>query len=147
MSKTQEYAHLVFGTKRREATINPEHRRDLYKFLYYLLKENGCYVYRINGMTDHVHILYDKSPTIATSDLVCIIKGTSSRWMKQSGLFPRFKGWAKEYFSASKGRSQLEGVISYIANQENHHRDKNFYEELREMYVEEGFEWNDNDFQ
>ena len=47
-----------FGTKNRERTIFPEHKEDLLKVLFAELKDMGCYVYRINAMTDHVHLFF-----------------------------------------------------------------------------------------
>ena len=146
MSVNQEYFHLVLCTKYRERTINPQNKRHLYSYLYYLLKELGCYVKRINGMEEHVHILYDKNPKIATPDLARIVKSKSSHWARQSGYFPGFRGWCKEYFNVSKGEEQIPKLINYIINQEAHHQGESFLDEIKRLYAESGFAWNDKDF-
>ena len=146
MSLNQQYTHLIFGTKRRCRTITEANKRSLYAFLYYLLKEQGCYVYRINGVEDHVHILFNKNPRTLIEDLVRRLKSVSSRWMKESGLFPYFDGWCKEYCALSKGREQLPQITQYIINQEEHHKGVTFEEELRQIYAEEGAEFHPKAF-
>ncbi len=48
-------------------------------------------------MEDHLHILCDLHPTIALADYMRDIKTSSSIWLKQSGKFSDFKGWADGY--------------------------------------------------
>lgn len=54
MSIVKATYHVVFGTKGRHQTITPEHRKELYAYIFAIFKENKCYVYRINGMADHI---------------------------------------------------------------------------------------------
>lgn len=51
--------HLVFGTFRRMPVIDPEHEKELYKYMLNYSTARGIYVRRIGGMPDHVHILCD----------------------------------------------------------------------------------------
>ena len=146
MSKNQEYFHLVFSTKNRRTTITATNKRRLYEFIFNLLKDNNCYVYRINGMTEHVHILFDKNPNITMPDLVREIKSKSSIWMKHCGLFPYFEGWGREYCAISKGRDELDTTTKYIINQEVHHRTISFVEEMQDIYRKCGISWHENEF-
>ena len=50
-------------------------------------------------------------------DVVREIKKNSSNWMKQSGLFPDFDGWGKEYFAFARSRESIDAVIEYIKGQ------------------------------
>lgn len=74
MSKTFASYHLLFSTKNRERTITLAHKRLLYAYANAILKEKHCLVYCINGMDDHVHILFNLSPTISLSKVVQILK-------------------------------------------------------------------------
>ena len=146
MSKTYEYLHVVFGTKLRKPTIDNEHKEELLHYLFALLKEMGCYVYRINAMEDHVHIFFDKNKKMIVETIVQKLKGASSAWMRRSGLFPYFEGWAKEYFAGSISSWDKDMIINYIANQPYHHKKMTFEEEMMRIYKSAGVEWHPNDF-
>ena len=85
--------HIVFRTKGSEKTINQTHVIELKKYIWGIIKNKKCVLYRINGMEEHIHILSDLHPSIALADYIREIKVSSSKWMKESGLFPKFRGW------------------------------------------------------
>lgn len=145
MSKTTEYTHMVFGTRGRELTIFGEHRRDLLNYMFYLLKELGCYVYRINAMPDHVHLFFDKNKKMLVEDIARIVKSKSSAWMKSSGFFPCFQGWCREYYSSSISPWDRDKIIGYVANQEQHHSEMKFVDEMKRLYKASGQAWDDRD--
>lgn len=121
MSKVDCTYHLVFATKNRQATIPAELRRDVYKMLFTILEESKCFVFRINGTSNHVHILFNLHPCISLSDLVNKLKTATSHWMKNDKRFMYFNGWCKEYFAESISRKDIDATIHYIKNQESHH--------------------------
>ncbi len=91
-SYTQVYYQIVFGTKYRRPSICREHDKVLYKFIYGVIKNRNCHLYRINGIEDHIHIFSDLHPSISLADYVKEIKVASNMFMKESGLFPLFDG-------------------------------------------------------
>lgn len=60
------------------------------------------------------------------------VKTSSSKWMKADGGAPRFS-WQAGYGAFSIGESQVEAVVRYIQNQEDHHRTVTFQEEYRKF--------------
>ena len=124
-------------------TINAENEEALYRFIWKLLKERKCKLLRIGGIENHIHILVDIHPQIAMADLAKEIKRVSSLWMKQSGLFPNWEGWGKEYFGFSKSLADKNKVIEYIKNQKTHHKRESFDDEIRRMVEDEGMVWED----
>lgn len=66
-------------------------KAELYNYIFGILKNNNCFVHRINGMSDHVHILFDLNPSIALADIVKAIKRCSTLWLKGNGIFPILK--------------------------------------------------------
>lgn len=91
----QIFYHIVFGTKHRRQTIDEKNETELYKYIFGILNNKKCKLYRINGMPDHIHILCDLHPNLNLSSLVKDIKGASNLWIKESGLFDEFEGWQK----------------------------------------------------
>jgi len=89
--------HIVFCTYDRKNTIPKEHHEELYKYICGIIKNRNSFLYRINGMENHIHILSDLHPTVALSDFIKEIKTASNKWMKESERFPQFSSWAEGY--------------------------------------------------
>jgi hypothetical protein len=71
------------------------------------------------------------SKKIALVKLLEEIKSHSSKWMKTQGeAFSNFY-WQDGYGAFSVNPSEVDIVISYIANQKEHHSKKTFQEEYR----------------
>jgi REP element-mobilizing transposase RayT len=121
MSTVRLLTHIVFATKYRQMTISEEHCEALYRFITKYLKEHNCYLKRINGIANHVHILVDIHPSISVATLVGGIKRESSVWICHSGLFPYWMGWCQGYFACSVTPKMQDKVIEYIKNQKIHH--------------------------
>ena len=113
--------HIVFSTKGREATLDKEHRAELFSFIAGIVKRKGCKPIIVNGGVDHVHILLDLSSTMTLSEVVKEIKRSSTLWIKERKIFPMFSHWESEYGAFSVSKSHRDAVYSYIMNQEQHH--------------------------
>ena len=133
MSKVKNLIHIVFNTKSRKMTIANGYRDDVYRFIWHLCKEMNCYLLRINGIPNHIHILVSLSPTISVADFVKKIKQQSSSWMKDCGKFPDFDGWGREYGAFSVSESAKFAVIEYIIGQQEHHRKFTFENEYKDL--------------
>ena len=145
MSKTHIYCHIVFGTKRRERTIFPENKKELYKYIWGIITNKNCTLLRINGVEDHVHILIDLHPSVALAELVRDIKTSCSHWIKGNHIFPYFNGWGKEYYASSLSPEDIEACKQYIISQEEHHRAKRFEDEMKDLSVRWGLAWYEDD--
>lgn len=146
MSYTQIYYHIIFSTKYRESVINSEHEEELYKYIWGIIKNKKCTLYRINGMPDHLHIFTSLHPTIRLSDLVKDIKVASNLWMKQSGLFPLFDEWQQGYGAFTYSINDKDVVINYIKNQKKHHLNEDFEKEYRRLLKENEIEFDEKYF-
>ena len=133
MSFTRNIQHITFATKSRRPTIAEKHRRDLYRMLWDTLTKLEVHTFRIGGVGNHVHILCDIPSKWSIADVLQRVKGGSSRWMKQCGLFPKFYGWADEYYSHSCCAEEIPVITEYIKNQEEHHKTMSWKEEMREF--------------
>ena len=147
MSKTCLLCHVVFGTKRRRPTITPEFKRDLYNYIFGLIKKRNCTVVRINGISDHIHILLDLHPSVALADLVKVIKQGSNNWLKSNASFPLFEGWASGYYAASVGLEGKELCRNYIINQEIHHSSLSYINELEILLHDTDLEFREEDWE
>lgn len=132
--------HIVFGTKYREPVIIEKNESELYRYIWGILKNKKCKLYRINGMPDHVHILCDLHPGVSLSNLIKDIKIATNVWIKKSGLFPEFTNWQEGYGAFTCSVREKETIINYIKNQKEHHRKESFEQEFSKLLKENGIE-------
>ncbi|MBK6929465.1 MAG: IS200/IS605 family transposase [Saprospirales bacterium] len=140
---TQILYQIVFSTKHRERTLFKENRPELFKYIWGILKNKKCHLYRMNGVEDHIHIVTHIHPTVAPAALVKDIKLASSDYIKEKGLFPDFSGWQDGYGAFTYSYSAKNDLIEYVKNQEEHHKAKTFMEELVELLKEHGVEFDE----
>ena len=126
---SQIYIQTVFAVNGRLSIIRPESKEELYKYMTGIVRNNGQKLISINGMSDPVHILIGLKPAMALADLVRDVKADSSNFInKKKWVRGRFS-WQEGYGAFSYGHSQLDTIIRYIQNQEQHHRRRSFKDE------------------
>jgi len=140
---TQILYQIVFSTKNREQTLSKNNRDELYKYIWGVLKNKNCHLYRIGGITDHIHIVTSLHPTIALASLIKDIKLASSDHIKTHQLFPKFNGWQVGYGAFTYSFKDKDKLIEYVKNQEEHHATKSYIEELIELLKEHGIEYDE----
>ena len=84
--------------------------------------ETRAELVEVETMPDHVHLLVGIDPQFGINRLVKLIKGRSSRLLRQE--FPSLRRrvptlWTNSYFVATVGGAPLEVVKRYIADQRN----------------------------
>jgi putative transposase len=130
---TQIQIHLVFAVKNREAMIGKTWKEDLEKYITGIVENNNHKLLAIGSMPDHIHIFIGLHPAQAISDLVEKVKTSSNDWIKKNKLSPFKFEWQIGYGAFSHSRSQLDTVVKYVRNQEEHHKGKTFKEEYLAM--------------
>jgi REP element-mobilizing transposase RayT len=60
----------------------------LYKYITGIIQKNEHKLLAINGVEDHVHILFGMRPAQSLSDLMQDIKANSSRWINEKRFAP-----------------------------------------------------------
>ena len=138
--------HLVFRTKNGRKTLDSCNSRELYAYIMGIIRNKNCFLYRINGVEDHLHILCDLHPSIALADYMRDIKTSSSIWIKQSGKFSEFQGWADGYAALTYSWKDKDRIVTYIRNQQDHHKKESFEEELKRLLLEQGIVINEKFF-
>lgn len=81
MSYTKSIYHIIFRTKFGAPTICEENEKQLYNYIWGIIKELKCDLYQINGMPDHLHLLVDLHPMISIGEFVQKIKISSHNWI------------------------------------------------------------------
>ncbi|MCK6484025.1 MAG: IS200/IS605 family transposase [Phycisphaerae bacterium] len=138
---TQIMYHIVFSTKNRVRCLTADRREDLFRYIWGIVKNHQCHLYRINGVEDHVHILSSLHPTVCLADLVKAIKTGASRWIRDERVFAAFTHWQDGYAAFTHSMTDKDRLIEYIRNQAEHHRVRSFEEELARLLKEAGVEY------
>ena len=137
---TQIHFQVVFAVQNRHSLINKNWEDELYKYITGIIQNYDHKVLQINGMPNHIHVLFGMRPTQSLSDLMKKIKGDSSKWINQKGFVRGKFSWQAGYGGFTYSKSQLPNVIQYIKNQKEHHKRISFSEEylnlLKEFEVE-----------
>ncbi len=126
---TQIHIQAVFAVQNRQSLIQTSWKVELYKYISGILTSNTHKLIIINGMPDHLHVLFGMRPVQSLSDLMQDIKGNSSKWINDKKLVKGKFSWQEGYGAFSYSKSQLPSVIKYIENQEEHHKKITFLEE------------------
>lgn len=130
---TQIHIHVIFTVQNRESLIANEWKTELYKYITGIIQKQQHKLLAINGMPDHIHILFGMRPNQSLSELMQDVKGSSSKWINEKRFVKGKFSWQEGYGAFSYSKSQLNQVIDYINKQEEHHRQKTFLEEYKDF--------------
>ncbi len=138
---SQIILHVVFSTKQRRTYITPEIQARLYDDVGGIIRAEKGTLYAIGGMSDHVHILLRWRTDGAIPDLMRTVKARSSRWVHDTFPDSRAFAWQEGYAVFSVSKSAEANVKAYIENQGEHHKKRDFAEELLALLHAYGIEY------
>ena len=130
---TQLHIMTVWAVKYRHGLIAPDWKENLYQYITGIVQNRGHKLLRINGMPDHVHLFFGLKPTESISTLMQQVKEQSTKWINGQRLCRGKFEWQDGFGAFSYGHSQIDDVVQYIINQEEHHQKKSFLEEYRQL--------------
>jgi len=134
--------HLVFSTKGREPVIAMAWRRNLHKYLAGTVAGLEAHCEIVGGTADHVHLLVELRATHRLSDFMRELKRVSSTWVHSDRAKPEF-AWQEGYAAFTVSVTSVDEIRRYIENQEEHHRERSFREELIIMLQRSGVKYDE----
>jgi REP element-mobilizing transposase RayT len=130
---TQCYFHLVFAVKNRDALIQKSWKDELEKYITGAVQNHKHKLLAINSMPDHTHIFIGYNINQTIPNLIEEIKTSSNAWIRNEKK-SKFKfDWQKGYGAFTHSHSQIDNVVKYILNQQEHHKKKPFREEYLDI--------------
>ena len=131
---TQILYQIVFGSKDYTNFLISENQGMLYGYIVSMLNKRNCHPYQVGGYCNHVHIVTHLSPTVELSDLVREIKkATHGMMVREKSSFQLFPGWQVGYGAFTYHISMKPVLISYVLNQEQHHRGISYKDEMIQL--------------
>ncbi len=140
---SQIYIQIVFAVRGRQNLIPKKHKEELHKYITGIISKRGQKLLAINCMPDHTHIFVGMKPNICISDLTRDIKSVSSKFIKNKRWLGNEFQWQEGFGAFSYAHSQLTNVITYINNQEEHHRKRSFKEEYIDFLIKFKVDYNE----
>jgi putative transposase len=140
-SYSRLWVHLVWATLDREAMLPPSTRVKVVGWLANYAAEKSIYLKISFCNADHVHVLIDLPTNKSVEEVVHLMKGASSHWINEQKLVNGRFAWGRGYGAFSVSESNVGEVAAYIANQEEHHKKRDFADELRLFVERHGMKW------
>ena len=111
---TQLHIQVVFAVQNRDCVIRNSWKNELHKYITGIIENHNHKVMAINGMPDHLHILFGMRPTQSLSDLIQDIKGGSSKWINQKGYVKGKFSWQEGYGAFSYSKTFVEEYHEFL---------------------------------
>lgn len=147
MSYTRLLYHVIFRTKHGVPAITEKYETDLYRCIWKFTQEHNCILHRVNGMPDHIHLFVDIHQSISVAEFVRKLKKTTHLFLENnSDKFPQFNMWSVGYCALTYSEYEKEKIINYIKNQKEHHKNMNFSEEIKQLFIENHIQINETFF-
>jgi REP element-mobilizing transposase RayT len=140
---TQIYIHAVFCVQDRYCLISKSWKDELFKYITGIIQNHSHKLIAINGMPDHLHVFIGMKPTQSLSELMQDIKGDSSKWINSKGFIRGRFSWQEGFGAFSYSASQIDDVVKYINNQEDHHKKNSFADEYKTILKKFNIDFDD----
>ncbi|MEM5803873.1 MAG: IS200/IS605 family transposase [Candidatus Aenigmatarchaeota archaeon] len=116
------YYHLILVTKYRREVIDKKISKRLKEIFEYIQPSYNITLLEWNHDKDHVHILFEATPTTPLSKFINAYKSASSRLIKKEFPGIRQKLWKEYFWSGSyclltSGGAPIEVIKKYIESQ------------------------------
>jgi REP element-mobilizing transposase RayT len=132
-NKVYLFVHVVWCVKHREHLLTRKTLNELLRHINQAAEEKGIKILIVNGVEDHVHCLIQMHPLQNLSGLIKQIKGESSRWLNENKFIAGSFEWQDGYAAFTVSPNLVKNMIYYIYNQEKHHLDQNYSDELKSL--------------
>lgn len=112
--------HVVWCPKYRRKVLVSGVDERLKSLVQEICKERSISLIEMEVMSDHVHLLIEVDPQFGIHRAIKLIKGTTSRVLRQE--FPWLRSrlpslWTNSYFVSTVGGARLSTIKKYIENQ------------------------------
>ena len=124
------WLHLIWSTKERFPYFSDTDKaRKVISIFKDICVQHEIY-YKIGYVNpEHVHLLVDLPVSLSIEKMMQFLKGTSSHTINEKGIFTARFSWAKRYAAFSVSNNQINNIIQYINNQDEHHKRVSFMDE------------------
>ena len=129
---TSIYLHVVFATWNRQPSLDVDIRPRVHAYTAATARNLGIADVYAGGHADHIHLLGRFDSAKAPSSVVGELKKSVTDWIRDELKLAAFR-WQRGFSAFSVSRDRVGSVARYVQGQEEHHRSKDFREELQTL--------------
>lgn len=117
------FYHLVLVTKYRRRCLTGPMLEELREKVAQVCRQWGCEVVEFSGEADHIHLLFEATPTVEPAKFVNSLKTVTSRALRKnhaehlSKFYRKRVLWSGSYAILTAGGAPLEVLKRYIQGQ------------------------------
>jgi putative transposase len=135
--------HIIFSSKERRPFLSEDIRPRIHAYLATVARDHDCECFCVGGVADHVHLAVRLSRTITIAQLVEKLKTSSSAWVKRQPPKLDSFAWQNGYAAFSVSPGNLDALRKYIETQAEHHKRRDFREEIQALFRQYGVEFDE----
>ncbi|ELZ43717.1 IS200-type transposase [Halorubrum coriense DSM 10284] len=113
--------HFVTVTKYRADVLTDEISERIGEIASDISEDFGVSIQKVNGGSDHVHILFTAKPTTDLTKFINSLKGVTSRKIRDENPEVRqtlgSAFWQPGYFLATTGQVSIDVLMEYVEDQ------------------------------
>jgi len=126
------WLHIIISTNEEEKLFShKEVALKLRNFLFHFGEVNDIKIKSCSVVGEHVHMLIDLQLYNSIDELVNQIRNSTADWLNEQNYFEKIFSWENSYGAFSVSPSNIQKVVEYINDQEDHHRTESFEEEYQ----------------
>ena len=114
--------------------ISDDIESQLFRYIRNKVVGLGGYLYAINGISDHIHLVMSIPVKISVSTFIGQIKAVASTRINKSHLELGEFRWQSGYSIFSVGEKELSFIIRYVENQKVHHKEGSDQPSLEKIF-------------
>jgi REP-associated tyrosine transposase len=115
------HLHITWHTKESAPLLVPKVEAETHHYLRgRCINEPGVFIHEIGGIETHVHLCITIAPTVAISEFIGQLKGSSSDEINAK-FGEKLLMWQPGYGVVSFGTKDLPWVRQYVRNQRERH--------------------------
>jgi|GEM_PF-887639 len=133
---SEVYLHAILVVDENSWKLPSAKLPSQFQFVRQSFENLSSKVLAINGLNDHVHILFKQNPSISLDELLKRVR-LSSAWSLNNHLLPNKRfAWKNTYYAFTIGGEEIGEHKEYIECQEEIHLSLSTDEELQKLIEE-----------
>ena len=138
------YCHIIFWTRRLQPALSGEMLAGVREVMDQAMFTVEGEALAAGGAENHLHILARLSPDHSVQEVLDTLRQRSAAWAAQAGGGKDFS-WHEEEVAVTISPMDLKTARAFIESQESHHEVVPFQCELKAIFDEHGFDYDERE--
>ena len=138
------YCHIIFWTRQLGPALSAEMLAGACEVMDQAMFPVAGEALAAGGTENHLHILVRLSPDHTLAEALDALRGRSAAWIGGASGKGEFH-WSESEVAVSIGPEELSAARDFIERQASHHEIVTFQSELKAIFDEHGFDYDERD--